>query len=289
MKVCVCNYENGTRATSDECKVHGGMTSENYVENVLRTDCEYSPETIDRVVKNIRLLHAAMGMVTEAAELMDMLKKHFFYGKPFDKVNAKEELGDSAWYLGLAVDEIRTTMNEIMTLNIAKLKLRYPNKFTEKDAIDRDVKAERVLLESDGERKKLVPDFFKEIFKSEKEVRQEIEANYSHGPCPCGNEEFSMEVDDFGSCIGKCPSKRGQDWLKFSAQVLAHIEEYTTKQYGDKGQDQVTNWSLQERLNQITKYAFRNGKNARDNQDELDLVKMAHYAQLSLNKLKGDV
>ena len=38
--------------------------------------------------------HCAYGLVTESAEIMDMLKKHKFYGRDFNMVNLKEELGD---------------------------------------------------------------------------------------------------------------------------------------------------------------------------------------------------
>lgn len=125
------------------------ITSENYVEHAKRTDCVYDEALIERLthLPTIRLLHAAMGMVTESAELLDMLKKHLFYGKKLDLVNAKEECGDEFWYCALAVDVMKTTINEIMTLNIDKLRLRYPEKFTSECAIDRDVEAERVLLE----------------------------------------------------------------------------------------------------------------------------------------------
>jgi hypothetical protein len=40
-----------------------------------------------------------------------MLKKHIMYGKEIDEVNAIEELGDSNWYEGLAIDVLRTTLN----------------------------------------------------------------------------------------------------------------------------------------------------------------------------------
>lgn len=124
------------------------ITSENYVEHVLHTDCEYTVELYDRLLNCARMLHAAMGLVTEAAELTDMLKKHIFYGKEFDEVNAKEELGDISWYVGLAIDEMSTTMNEVLALNIDKLKLRYPKKFSGECAINRNVDAERKLLET---------------------------------------------------------------------------------------------------------------------------------------------
>ncbi len=88
-----------------------------------------------------------MGLTTEAGEFVDMLKKHIFYGKPIDYVNAKEEIGDTLWYTALAIDVLETTMNEVMTVNIDKLKARYPEKFTEFNAENRDLVTERKILE----------------------------------------------------------------------------------------------------------------------------------------------
>jgi NTP pyrophosphatase (non-canonical NTP hydrolase) len=80
-----------------------------------------------------------MGLVTEAGELADMLKKHIFYGRNIDKVNAQEEIGDTCWYVGVAIDVLKTTMNDIMTKNIEKLRKRYPEKFTEEKANNRNI------------------------------------------------------------------------------------------------------------------------------------------------------
>jgi len=115
--------------------------SDNYVKNVLRSESIDFDAIRGRLFEPeiIRLLHATLGMVTESAELADMLKKHIFYGKPFDMINAKEEIGDNLWYVGLAVDVLRTTMDEIMSLNIEKLRKRYPEKFDENKAINRDI------------------------------------------------------------------------------------------------------------------------------------------------------
>jgi NTP pyrophosphatase (non-canonical NTP hydrolase) len=92
-------------------------------------------------------LHAAMGMVTEVAEVVDALKKHLIYGKELDLVNIKEEMGDLQWYeamvrrlTGLSDEEIRIT-------NINKLAARYPGKFTEEAALNRDTNKERKILE----------------------------------------------------------------------------------------------------------------------------------------------
>ena len=94
-----------------------------------------------------RLLHACMGMQTETAEFTDALKKSLFYGKTLDTVNLKEELGDLLWYVSIAMDELGTTYEAEMQRVINKLKIRYPEKFTEEDATNRDLVAERKLLE----------------------------------------------------------------------------------------------------------------------------------------------
>jgi len=125
------------------------MNSSNYVENVKRTESDATPEMIARFSnpETIRLIHGAMGLCTEAGELLDMIKKHLFYGKKLDFPNAVEEAGDAMWYIGIISDVLKTTLNEIMTINITKLKTRYPEKFTEYLAENRDLVAERKILE----------------------------------------------------------------------------------------------------------------------------------------------
>jgi len=98
--------------------------------------------------KDVRLLHAAMGMQTEAGEFTDALKKHFFCGKELDRVNLVEELGDQLWYIAVAIDALDSTMEEVMDKVIRKLAVRYPEKFTDINAIERDLDAERKELET---------------------------------------------------------------------------------------------------------------------------------------------
>jgi NTP pyrophosphatase (non-canonical NTP hydrolase) len=97
--------------------------------------------------KAIDLLHAALGMQTESAEFSDMLKKSIFYGKPLDEVNLLEELGDQLWYISLALRALNSSFEEVMAKNIEKLKARYPHKFTEDKALNRDLDKEREILE----------------------------------------------------------------------------------------------------------------------------------------------
>lgn len=125
------------------------MTNQEYIKNCLTTESSINYELLERMVlpRNVRLLHACMGASTEAGEMLDAMKKHLYYGKSLDLVNLKEEIGDCLWYLSIAIDVLGTTYEEIMETNIAKLKARYPNKFTSEDAINRNLEVERTILE----------------------------------------------------------------------------------------------------------------------------------------------
>lgn len=85
----------------------------------------------------IDLDHAVTGLVTEVGEIADALKKHVFYGKELDTLNLKEEAGDLFWYLALYCNALGLSMEEVMQENIDKLQKRYPEKFTEQDAVER--------------------------------------------------------------------------------------------------------------------------------------------------------
>ena len=97
--------------------------------------------------RTVRLLHAAMGMATEAGEFLDQLKRHIFYGKPIDTTNIVEEIGDSTWYERIGLNAIDVELLEAIQLNVKKLKARFPDKFTEDAAVNRDLVNERGVLE----------------------------------------------------------------------------------------------------------------------------------------------
>ena len=80
------------------------------------------------------ILHAHMGISSETGEIGDCIKKHFIYGQPLDTGNLVEECGDLLWYISLMLSACGSTMEQTMQENISKLKLRYPEKFTEEHA-----------------------------------------------------------------------------------------------------------------------------------------------------------
>lgn len=81
-------------------------------------------------------------------------------------------------------------------------------------------------------------------------------------------------------------TQRTKDWNEFATKVADHIENYTVPQYGDAPNDNVESWSAQDCIAQVQKYAARFGNNQRTGQEELDLMKIAHYAQLAMGKMK---
>ena len=94
-----------------------------------------------------QLLHATLGLMSEAGEIADALKRHICYGKALDEVNILEEVGDLAWYQALAMTAVKRTLEESLERNIAKLKARYGDKFTAAAALNRNLEAERQALE----------------------------------------------------------------------------------------------------------------------------------------------
>jgi NTP pyrophosphatase (non-canonical NTP hydrolase) len=86
-------------------------------------------------------------LVTEAGELADVIKKHLYYGADLDYTNLIEEAGDLMWYLSILLDELNVSFSEVMEKNIAKLKKRYPDKFSKEHALNRDLEGEREILE----------------------------------------------------------------------------------------------------------------------------------------------
>lgn len=83
-------------------------------------------------------------------------------------------------------------------------------------------------------------------------------------------------------------SCRGLEWLSFSDSVFEHVENYTVKQYGDKGKDNVSDWSAEECFKLVEKYLKRRNSNQRPGQRRLDIFKAAHYLCLAESKLEDE-
>lgn len=84
------------------------------------------------------LLNGCLGLTGEAGEVSDMIKKWVFHQNPkFDKEHLKKELGDVMWYIAMICESMGFEMEEIMEMNIEKLKARYPEGFDTERANNR--------------------------------------------------------------------------------------------------------------------------------------------------------
>jgi len=117
------------------------MNFEQYTKEAERTSAILENETLNN-------LHYLLGMITEIGELLDIWKRNIAYKKDIDWINVKEELGDILWYFSNFLRINNIDFEEILNININKLKSRYPEKFTEEKAINRDLESERKILES---------------------------------------------------------------------------------------------------------------------------------------------
>ncbi len=94
----------------------------------------------------INLLHGVLGIATEAGEMLEALFNALIGGE-FDHINLLEEVGDNQWYAAAILRALGKTFEEVQETNIAKLRARFPNKFTEFDANNRNLEVERKILE----------------------------------------------------------------------------------------------------------------------------------------------
>jgi NTP pyrophosphatase (non-canonical NTP hydrolase) len=116
------------------------MDIKTYTQEASRTSAKLETDLLNN-------LHYLTGMVTEVGEILDPFKKNMAYGKPIDHVNVKEEVGDFMWYLVNFCRINGFDLEEIMQTNIDKLRARYPEKFTQENAINRNLVREREILE----------------------------------------------------------------------------------------------------------------------------------------------
>lgn len=93
-----------------------------------------------------RVFHSLIGILTESTELAEALLKIIVTGNA-DNVNILEEFGDIGWYEAIGIDALDGDFEQILNTNIEKLRKRFPEKFTNEKAIDRDLEVERLTLE----------------------------------------------------------------------------------------------------------------------------------------------
>lgn len=112
------------------------MTPNEYQKEALRTERAMNNRCY-LARDSSRVLNGIMGMNGEAGECIDLLKKYYFQGHDLDIDHLTKEIGDVLWYVAISADAIGYTLEEIMQLNIDKLKTRYPDGFETERSINR--------------------------------------------------------------------------------------------------------------------------------------------------------
>jgi NTP pyrophosphatase (non-canonical NTP hydrolase) len=142
------------------------MTPNEYQQDALRTECNqeasrmrmsgYTPErnaarrspetgmgSVESQLAPVRLTHGSFGVAKEAGELLGVVEKWIYYGQTIDVKNmVKDEAGDVLWYLSIALAAVGLTLEEVMAANIRKLKVRYPECYSDDLAADEARKRE---------------------------------------------------------------------------------------------------------------------------------------------------
>lgn len=95
--------------------------------------------------KMIDIYHGILGINSESGEFLEALVAHI-NGEELDEVNLVEEVGDVLWYCARILQAIGYTFEDAMDKNIRKLAKRFPDGFTELNAIHRDLDSERQEL-----------------------------------------------------------------------------------------------------------------------------------------------
>ena len=139
-------YETKKRIKSKTAEKRSGKKIEKfeidldkYMEFVDQTTSRHSQTTADyqeRIEELVasgcnlaRLDTAASGLVAEAGEFMEIVKKIKFQGKAYDEPNKEhlqKELGDIMWYVAQAAHALGVRLDDVIYLNTLKLAARYP-------------------------------------------------------------------------------------------------------------------------------------------------------------------
>ena len=93
------------------------------------------------------VLNACLGLSGEVGEFNDMIKKWIFHEKPLDEEHLKKECGDIMWYIAMMCHAFKWDLDEVMEMNINKLKARYPDGFDVDRANHRDKEDVQLLDE----------------------------------------------------------------------------------------------------------------------------------------------
>lgn len=123
---------------------------------LVKTDAEHvnnrglfqDEEYLDKIINDptyTKAFHYVLGLITELNEMMVALAKGAKTNS-LDLGNVSEELGDLAFYEARLADLTNMDLDALRQKNIDKLKTRYPEKFDNNLANNRDLEAELKVI-----------------------------------------------------------------------------------------------------------------------------------------------
>lgn len=155
-------------------------------------------EKRERIVQMARVMHAVIGLITEIGEICEDVTKYIEEGSELNTANLKIENGDLLWYINLFLSCLRSNIVLTAGENILKLKTRYPNKFTQYDAINRDHAKEQAALTGSAADPAIDEDF-KKLMQLGRRFRG----------TPIVDEDFNIIKIDFDTHLNACLDKHG--------------------------------------------------------------------------------
>ena len=86
--------------------------------------------------KKDMLMHAVLGLTSEAGEVSGLFQKKY-QGHKLDPEHLEKELGDCLWMIAEACTALGWNMETVMQTNIEKLRARYPEGFDAEHSLHR--------------------------------------------------------------------------------------------------------------------------------------------------------
>ena len=87
--------------------------------------------------EDVMIIWNAIGLAGEAGEIVELIKKGVFHQHGLDKRALFKELGDLSWYIAGLCTKLGFDLGDVMSANIDKLKMRYPDGYTSQASIKR--------------------------------------------------------------------------------------------------------------------------------------------------------
>ena len=113
--------------------------------NFMSTESAANRKPVNNL--DFRIVHGLLGPLTESTELAEHLLNYLETGE-IDRVGVAEEFSDSDWYKGIAYDALDIDNGVAWNNVIEKLRIRFPDKYSDEAAENRRLDEERQKLEA---------------------------------------------------------------------------------------------------------------------------------------------